>query len=543
MAIEMILALLAGLGLFLYGMKLMSDGLQKVAGAKLRTVLEKLTKNPIMGVVVGFVFTAIVQSSSATTVLVVSFVDTGLINLSQSVGVILGANVGTTITGQLIAFKLTAIAPIILMIGVMMLMFFKKPMVQKSGEVCLGFGMLFFGLSTMSDSMQGMSDSLTHVLSSMDNIYLAVLVGFIVTAILQSSSATTGIVMVLAGQHLVTLQMSFYLILGCNVGSCVSALIACIPGNKNAKRAAMVHFVFNIIGTALVILTLGLLEPQIETMIRSINSDPMSCVANANTIFKLAQVLILLPFSKWLVRLAELIIPGEDKVTATTEFQLEFIGGGHAVTPASAVPNAISEIMRMGHLANDNLHRAMNALLQNDKKAISTVYENEKEIDYLNTEISNYLVQANQLSLPMQDKKLLGGLFHVVNDMERIGDHAENIADFATTCQKEDLSFSKDAKKELQKMLDRVDHLLAMSLEMFGENKDSHMKEILTLENEIDTMERKLQKRHVKRLTSNKCEPHAAMIYTDLLSNLERVADHGTNIAFSIIDDVEDEEE
>ncbi len=542
MAIEMILAMIAGLGLFLYGMKLMSDGLQKVAGAKLRMVLEKLTTNPFMGVVVGFVFTAIVQSSSATTVLVVSFVDTGLINLAQSVGVILGANVGTTITGQLIAFKLTAIAPIILMVGVIMLMFFKKTIVQKTGEVFLGFGMLFFGLSTMSDSMSAMSDSLSSLLSSMSNVYIAVLVGFLVTAVLQSSSATTGIVMVLAGQHLVTLQMSFYLILGCNIGSCVSAGIASLPGNKNAKRAAMVHFSFNIIGSALVLLALGFFEPQIEHMIRSINSDPMSCVANANTIFKLSQVIVLFPFSKYLVKLSELIIPGKDKLPES-EFKLKFIGGGHAVTPATAVPNAISEIMRMGRMANENLFRAMNSLLQGEKKDLPVVYEKEKEIDFLNTEISNYLVQANQLSLPMQDKKLLGGLFHVVNDMERIGDHAENIADFATTCQKEDLVFSKDAKKELQKMLDKVTNLLSMCLEMFGENKDSHMKDILNLEDEIDTMERKLQKRHVKRLTSNKCEPHAAMIFTDLLSNLERVADHGTNIAFSIIDDVEEDEE
>lgn len=542
MAFEMILAMVAGLGLFLYGMKLMSDGLQKVAGAKLRMILEKLTTNRFMGVIVGFVFTAIVQSSSATTVLVVSFVDTGLMNLAQSVGVIMGANVGTTMTGQLIAFKLTAIAPVILTAGVIMLMFFSKPMIQKSGEVLLGFGMLFFGLSTMSTSMEGMNETVRQLLTSLDNVYYAVLIGFLVTAVLQSSSVTTGIVMLLASQNLVTLQMSFYLILGCNIGSCVSALIACLPGNKNAKRAAMVHFLFNIFGSAIVVLALGLFEPQIQNIIVGINDDPMSCVANANTIFKLAQVILLFPCGSLLVKLSNLIIPGEDKVT-DDEYQLEFIGEGHTVTPATAVPSAISEIKRMGLIAFDNLERAMASLMQGDDKELPVVYQTEKEIDFLNTEICNYLVRVNQLSIPIQDKKILGGLFHVVSDMERIGDHAENIADFAKTFNKEGLNFSKDAKKEMQKMLDKVTHLLTLSLDMFSENNEGYMDDILKLEDEIDTMERKLQKRHIKRLTSQKCEPHAAMIYTDLLSNLERVADHGTNIAFSIIEIDEPDED
>ncbi len=542
MAFEMILAMVAGLGLFLYGMKLMSDGLQKVAGAKLRMILEKLTTNRFMGVIVGFVFTAIVQSSSATTVLVVSFVDTGLMNLAQSVGVIMGANVGTTMTGQLIAFKLTAIAPVILMAGVIMLMFFSKPMIQKSGEVLLGFGMLFFGLSTMSTSMEGMNETVRQLLTSLDNVYYAVLIGFLVTAVLQSSSVTTGIVMLLASQNLVTLQMSFYLILGCNIGSCVSALIACLPGNKNAKRAAMVHFLFNIFGSAIVLLALGLFEPQIQNIIVGINDDPMSCVANANTIFKLAQVILLFPCGSLLVKLSNLIIPGEDKVT-DDEYQLEFIGEGHTVTPATAVPSAISEIKRMGLIAFDNLERAMASLMQGDDKELPVVYQTEKEIDFLNTEICNYLVRVNQLSIPIQDKKILGGLFHVVSDMERIGDHAENIADFAKTFNKEGLNFSKDAKKEMQKMLDKVTHLLTLSLDMFSENNEGYMDDILKLEDEIDTMERKLQKRHIKRLTSQKCEPHAAMIYSDLLSNLERVADHGTNIAFSIIEIDEPDED
>lgn len=547
MGFEIILAMLAGLGLFLYGMKLMSDGLQKVAGAKMRMVLEKLTANRFMGVIVGFIFTAIVQSSSATTVLVVSFVDTGLMSLAQSVGVTMGANIGTTMTGQMIAFKLSAVAPLFLIAGVGLLMFMKKTFIQKIGEVILGFGMLFFGLETMAGSMESLGPSVQQAIASLDNVYLAILVGFVVTAILQSSSATTGIVMVMAatmtaaGEPLISLKISFYLILGCNMGSCVSALLASVPGNKNAKRAAMVHFLFNLIGSAIIVVLLGFFEPQIQSMISAINSDPQSCVANANTIFKLLQVVLLFPMANTLVKLSQLIIRGEDKV-ADKQLKLQFIGEGHAVTPATAVPMAISEIERMGRTACENINCAMKGLLEGDSSSLEGIYETETEIDYLNTEICNYLVKANQLALPMQDKKLLGGLFHVVNDMERIGDHAENIADFAKTCEKEGLKFSKDAKKELQKMLDKVSVLLNLSLEMFGKNSEENMQEILRLEDEIDTLERKLQKKHVKRLTSNKCEPHAAMIFTDLLSNLERVADHGTNIAFSIIDTEEVEE-
>lgn len=550
---EIFLGMLGGLGLFLYGMKLMSDGLQKAAGAKLRSILETLTKNKIIGIIVGTLFTAVIQSSSATTVLVVSFVNANLMNLFQAAGIIMGANIGTTMTGQLIAFNLTAVAPLFLMIGVIMAMFLKKPFIKRVGEILLGFGMLFMGLSTMSSSLSVLKESplIVDTISSLDNAGMAILVGFLVTAILQSSSATVGIVILMASQGLIGLSICFYLILGCNIGSCVSACIASLSGNKMAKRAAMIHLLFNIIGTAVLVLLLAFFKDAIITFIQSltngmsnelingINDKMARDVANTHTLFKVAQVLFLFPFSNLIVKLTYLIVPGDDE--KVDEKHLKYIGDHTIYSPTTAVPQAICEIQRMADIAFGNLKRAMDALLNADIEKVQKVYETEKSIDYMNAEITNYLVKVNQLSLPVADRKHLGSLFHVVNDIERIGDHAENIADFTKTMIEDSVSFSKEGEEEIKEMLRLTTRLLEYSIDMFSKNNSEHLQEILMLENAIDEKEKELQHNHVVRLTNNKCDAEAGMIFSDLASNLERVADHGTNIAFSILE--EDPEE
>ncbi|MBE5961301.1 MAG: Na/Pi cotransporter family protein [Lachnospiraceae bacterium] len=550
MTLESILALVAGLGLFLYGMKLMSEGLEKAAGARLRSILEMCTKNQFIGMFVGILFTAVVQSSSATTVLVVSFVNAGLLNLMQAAGVILGANIGTTITAQLIAFDLSAIAPVFLMVGVIMVMFFKKPMVKRIGEVVLGFGMLFFGMSYMSGSMEALKTSpeVTSLIGSMHNPYLAVLAGFIITAVIQSSSATVGIVLVMASQGLIPLSMCFYIILGCNMGSCVSALIASIGGKKNAKRAAWIHFLVNVIGSVVIFIILAFAKDQIEAFIVAISSGSATDgtkiareVANTHLIFKVFQVVICFPFMKGIVKLATIFVRGEDE--KIDEFHLEYIGEHSIFSTTAAVPNAINELVRMAQISFGNLKHALEALKTGNVESLESVYETEKGINYLNREITNYLVKANQLSLPIGDRKLLGGLFHVVNDIERIGDHAENVADFAKQAKEENLHFSKTAQGEIDEMTDKVIHLLKLSIEMFEKKSKEHLDEILALENEIDEMERKFQHNHVNRLTNDLCDAETGMVFSDLLSNLERVADHGTNIAFSILEENPEEDE
>jgi Na/Pi-cotransporter len=543
---ELALQIMAGVGLFLYGMQLMSDGLQKVAGQKMRTILERLTTNPFMGLILGIVFTGVIQSSNATTVLVVSFVNSGLMTLAQSVGVIMGANIGTTVTGQLVSFKLDAIAPFFIIVGVVMVMFIKKPMVKRVGEVLLGFGVLFFGMTTLSASVDQLNqvEAVKNLFGSLRNPFLAVLIGFVATSVLQSASASVGILIVLASTGLMDLNICYYVIMGCNIGACGSAVLASLSGTKNAKRAAMVHVSFNIIGLVIVMTLLGIWGDGIMGAIHGLTAGTADAairagrdVANINTIIKIFQVIVLFPFSKFLVRLTYLLIPGEDEEVHGME--LKFIGKHAIFNQTTAIPQAVSELDRMANMAINNLRRSMECLLNKKEKELDEVYKKEEVIDYLNTEITNYLVKVNQLSLPIQDRKQLGAMFHVVNDIERIGDHAENIADYAKTALSADLKFSKKAQNELKEMFEKVIQLLQYSVQMFASGDDTHTNDILQIENEIDKMEKKLQKKHVNRLANNKCEPHAAMIFSDLISNLERVADHGTNIAFAEQDEEE----
>lgn len=405
---ELALQIMAGVGLFLYGMQLMSDGLQKVAGQKMRTILERLTTNPFMGLILGIVFTGVIQSSNATTVLVVSFVNSGLMTLAQSVGVIMGANIGTTVTGQLVSFKLDAIAPFFIIVGVVMVMFIKKPMVKRVGEVLLGFGVLFFGMTTLSASVDQLNqvEAVKNLFGSLRNPFLAVLIGFVATSVLQSASASVGILIVLASTGLMDLNICYYVIMGCNIGACGSAVLASLSGTKNAKRAAMVHVSFNIIGLFIVMTLLGIWGDGIMGAIHGLTAGTADAairagrdVANINTIIKIFQVIVLFPFSRFLVRLTYLLIPGEDEEVHGME--LKFIGKHAIFNQTTAIPQAVSELDRMANMAINNLKRSMECLLNKKEKELDEVYKKEEVIDYLNTEITNYLVKVNQLSLPI----------------------------------------------------------------------------------------------------------------------------------------------
>lgn len=537
------LGIIGGLGLFLYGMKLMGDGLQKVAGDKMRNILETLTRNKIIGMLVGIVFTGVIQSSSAATVLVVSFVDAGLMNLSQATGVILGANIGTTVTGQLLSFNMAGIAPVFIMIGVIMIMFMKQPFIKRLGEVILGFGVLFFGMNYMSTALEAVKHSkfVMDTMGSLTNPFLAFLVGLVVTAVLQSSSAAVGILIVLSKQGMIGLPICFFVILGCNIGACVSAGLASLNGKKNAKRAALIHLLFNVIGSLVFFVVLLFTSDLVFQGIHMLSSSAGDAavragrdVANTHTIFKVVQVLLMLPFTNYLVKLTYLLAPGDD--AAAGERTLQFIGEHSVYSPTAAVPQAILEIERMGNLAFQNLDVAFEELVTRKSDKLEDVYEREKTIDFMNTEIVDYLLKVNQLSLPMSDRLVIGALFHVVSDIERIGDHAENVADFTKIMLENNLSFSKPAINEIVEMYRLDAKLLKLSLEMFTTRDDRHLEEIMDLENQIDELERELQNKHVKRLTNGICEAHAGTIFSDLCSNLERVGDHATNIAYSVLE-------
>lgn len=535
----MVLGLIGGLGLFLYGMTLMSDSLEKAAGAKLRGILELFTKNRYVGIIVGVVFTAIIQSSSAATVMVVSFVNAGLMTLYQAIGVIYGANIGTTVTSQLVSFNLSQYAPVFIMAGVLMLMIFKNPTVKKAGEVVIGFGILFLGISTMSSSMGALKElpAIQNLFMSLDNRFFALLLGLVITAIVQSSSVTVSIVLLLAQQGLLPLKICFFIILGCNIGACMSAMLASLSGKKNAKRAALIHLLFNIIGSIIMAVILLIGSDWIEALIMHISGGNLGrCVANTHTIFKVFQVIILMPFMSWIVKLTYLIVPGEDN-DVEDEYEMKYIGDGDRLSSATAIPQVCSEISHMGEIAIGNLEKALDALLTKDDKAAKEVFEVEKRIDYMNKEITDYLVKANQISLPVGDRKKLGALFHVVSDIERVGDHAENIAEDVEKLidMKEDINGM--AGDEIRRMQEMTVKILHLSMDMFNLEDDSHLQEILDLENAIDAKERELQDLHVKCLTKGECSAQVGMMFSDLASNLERVADHATNIAFSILEE------
>lgn len=537
MSLSIILSMAGGLGLFLYGMRIMSDSIEKVAGARLRGILERLTTNRFTAILVGVFFTALVQSSSACTVMVVSFVNSGLMTLMQAAGVILGANIGTTVTALLVSFKLEKAAPVILLVGVLILMFVKKQKISRWGEAIIGFGILFMGLSSMSGAMSGMKDSpeVLHMFASLQSPIMAVLLGTIITAVIQSSSVTVSILVLLANQGMIGLDICMFTILGCNIGSCATAMVASLSGKKDAKRAAAIHLIFNIIGTIIVFVIFSMLvEPFVAALTRFAGNNPGRVVAYAHISIKTFQVILLMPFIKQIVNLTYLLVPGDDKkIGYRDSYQLKYIGEKVVLNPATAVVEVIKELDRMGSLADENLNRAMNALITLDQEEIEEVYEVEKNIDFLSHAITNYLVKINQTTLPIEDLKSIGALFHVVNDIERIGDHAENIADSAVHRQETGVGFSKEAQRELGEMMDMVNTILRFSFEMFVKSTEEHVEDIRNLEEAIDEKEKELQQKHIERLSNNECSPEAGALFSDIVSGLERVADHATNIAFA----------
>ena len=437
----------------------------------------------------------------------------------------------------MVSFNLSKVAPLFVLAGVLVVMFCKNETVKKLGDIVLGFGILFMGLSLMSGSMAGLKESqdVVDALAGLNNPFLAVLLGTVVTSVIQSSSVTVSIILLMANQGLLDLKICLFVILGCNIGACSSAMIASLSGKKNAKRAALIHLLFNIVGTVIFFVLFLFVGDSFVDMVSRISADNGRFVANAHTIIKIVQVVMLLPFSNLLVKLTYLFVPGEDvKVGYRESYTLKYIGNKVVFNPATAVVEVINELERMADLAGENLNRAMNALITLDQEDIDEVYEVEKNINFLNKAITGYMVKINQTTLPIEDLKSIGALFHVANDIERVGDHAENIADAAVTRKEQDIVFSKQAQREMGQMLDLVNDCYRYSVEMFAHGKDEHMQDIIDLEDKIDNLEREFQQTHVERLKNNECTPDAGMIYSDILSGLERIADHAVNIAFSI---------
>lgn len=536
MSIANILSMAGGLGLFLFGIRTMGDGLENAAGAKLKRMLEVLTGNRFLAVLVGFVVTAIIQSSTATTVMVVGFVNAGMMTLAQAVGVIMGANIGTTVTSLLIALNFSSVAAASVLVGVILMLASKKTVVKNLGAIFTGFGLLFLGIDMMSDSMAPLRESagfmnfIVTVSESPLRPLFGIILGIVMTAVLQSSSASVGVLQTLAMQGLVPLKFSVFVLFGQNIGTCLTALFSTVGAKKNSKRAAVIHLLFNLLGTGMFIL-IALLTPYIE-WIEKISSDPMAQIAISHIVFNVVSTVVLFPFAKLLVKLSCLIVPGKDD--SESEMHCRFIDDRLLNTPPFAVMQVGKEVARMAKLARDNFETSAYALINRSDKDLDKVMEKEEVINYLNHHITSYLVKLNALDITDSDSDYIARVFHAINDIERVGDHATNLAEAAERNIGDGLTFSDAARDELNQLCGSVITLLDRSIEAFNNQSlgDGEAKELSDLEEHIDDLTLTCQDAHIFRLNRNECNTEAGMLYLNTITDFERVGDHAINIAF-----------
>ncbi len=540
--VQVFLSFIGGLGLFLYGMNVMGEGLQKVAGNKLKKLLEVLTKNRFLGVLVGAGVAAIMQSSSAATVMVVGFVNAGLMSLAQAVGVIMGANIGTTVTAWIVSLgewstflQPSTIAPITIFIGVVMLFFSSKDQIRQIGGIIFGFGVLFLGLDIMGDAVSPLSalpqfKSLFLKIGS--NPILGLLAGAGVTAIIQSSSASVGILQTLAAASLVPWNAAVYIIMGQNIGTCITAVLSAIGATKNGKRAAMVHLLFNIIGSIFfsiiaVIYFKGINVASGELFIT------MTQISIVHTVFNILNTLLLFPFADKIVYLAQRIVGGEDKPSEGEPLHLDT---RILETPSFAIQNVIKEIVRMGEMSALNVKLAVEGLIEKDLEKIADVFKREKIINQLQHGINDYMVKITNTPISEYEHRMVTGLFHSVSDMERVGDHADNIAELAEMGINDGLEFSEVAKGEIEEITAAASRSFRLALETCAQNDVEIAYQVLEAEHKVNEMEKVLRTRHIKRLTEERCSSIAGITFLDLISNLERISDHASNIATTIIE-------
>lgn len=536
MSVANILSMAGGLGLFLFGIRTMGDGLENAAGAKLKRMLEVLTGNRFLAVLVGFVVTAIIQSSTATTVMVVGFVNAGMMSLAQAVGVIMGANIGTTVTSLLIALNFSSVAAAAVLVGVILMLASKKTVVKNLGAIFTGFGLLFLGIDMMSDSMAPLRDSagfmnfIVTVSESPLRPLFGIILGIVMTAVLQSSSASVGVLQTLAMQGLVPLKFSVFVLFGQNIGTCLTALFSTVGAKKNSKRAAVIHLLFNVIGTGIFIL-IALLTPYVE-WIEKLSPDPMAQIAISHIVFNIVSTVVMFPFAKVLVKLSCLLVPGKDD--SESEMHCKFIDDRLLNTPPFAVMQVSKEVARMAKLARDNFETSAHALINRSDKDLDKVMENEEIINYLNHHITSYLVKLNALDITDSDSDYIACVFHAINDIERVGDHAINLAEAAQHNIGEGLKFSDPAREELNQLCGSVVTLLERSMAAFDNQSlsDNEAKELSDLEEHIDDLTLECQDSHIFRLNRKECNTEAGMLYLNTITDFERVGDHAINIAF-----------
>ena len=530
-----VMGLLGGLALFLYGMQMMSSGMEAAAGDKMKQILEKLTANRFLGVFVGAVITAIIQSSSATTVMVVGFVNSGMMTLRQAVWIIMGANIGTTITGQLIALDVGAIAPMIAFVGVAIVVFGKNPKLRHIGNIFAGLGILFIGMDMMGAAMKPLANSpeFVNLLSQFENPILGILAGAVFTAIIQSSSASVGILQALANSGVVQLSSAAFVLFGQNIGTCITAFLASIGTSRNAKRTTIIHITFNVIGT-IIFTTLCLVTPIISIMEGTAPGNPAGQIANLHTTFNIVTSIILIPFGTWLAFFAEKILP--DKGEQDTGLHLEYIHSHANIqedqlgVSAMAMNNTKLEIGRMLEMAKENVSIGFEAFLKRETDLVAKVDEKEEYIDFLNKEISKYISKVITHERTIEGSRIFNSYFKITSNIERIGDHAVNVAGYTLMLKEKNIQLSDNSKEEVRQIQKVCDELFTCLADEDMKIMDKHGR-IAVLEQKIDDMTEQFRNEMLNRIQQGICSDEGSILFSEMLTDFERIGDHALNIS------------
>lgn len=530
MTVTNIIELLGGLGAFLFGMKYMGDGLELAAGSKMKDLLEKLTRNRILGFLLGVFVTVVIQSSSATTVMVMGFINAGIMDLAQATGVIFGANIGTTITSVLIALDVSGIAPFCICVGAFMMLYSKKARVKHIGQVILGFGLLFQGLHTMSGAMKplGQVAWFQSFIANAKSPILGLLVGALICAVIQSSSAAVGILQALALQGLMPLHFASYLVCGINIGSAMPTILASMSARNNAKRASMIYLIYNVVGG--ILMTLVTMFLPYTQFIERLIPDPMFQVSMVHILFKVISAAILLPCTNLVVKLTYKIIPKQRHEDAA---RLEYIDVNLVGNPSVSILQVRSEVDRMSKLVAESIDMAMDGVLNNEVRNAKTITENEAVIDYLTDAISDYLVKFNVQELSTQEAMYVNRVFQTLSDMERIGDYAEHLLHVNERCTEKKLTYSNVARSELMELFNSVKALYSSATARFYSQDIGidELKHLARMEREIRKKAKQDQQNHMDRLRAGECSVEAGLMFGEVLNSLSRIGGHSINIA------------
>lgn len=536
MSVLSLFKVLGGLGLFFLGMKYMGEGLELAAGNKLRTLLEKITSNKFLGMLVGLVVTAVIQSSSATDAMVVGFTNAGLMELAQTVGILFGAKIGTCVTSVLLSFDIKSIVPLFIFLGVIVMMFVKKNNYKYYGQILAGFGILFFGMDMMSGALKSLNETglIDNILSSVNNPFIGILLGTAVTAVIQSSSASVGILMALAAAGAINVDQAIFIVFGMNLGATMPAFLSAAGARRNAKQVAILNMLITLSGV-IIMTPITMLLPVADTIEKILPGTPAAQISAAHIFFNVAMTVILLPFSGLLVKLTQKILPYHED-PEKDKMAVEFIDNRILTTPPMAVLQCEKEVARMSRLVQKNYNRAMIAFFDRDKDSIDKVIEREKVIDYLSKEITDYIVKINALDVEAHDHQVVAAMYSAIQDLERIGDHAENIVEYARTVIEEGLKFSDTALGELRDISDKCRSLMELSFAMFNAQGGSPelIEHIIKIEDSVDDCKDDYKQNHIQRMDAGVCDAVAGTTFLNMLIDIERIGDHAINVAFAI---------